>query len=122
MLDVDKLLEKLAEERKVIKGAPFHFAFACVLALLITGGIWYAIFEVTLKLQHETIEAYKNKQELVESAAKHSPSGSLQILTYTKDPNAEKVLPPNTNAPAIAYADAGDNPVFTWSTNFHKWK
>src|SRR6266849_4591042 len=58
---LESLLNRLEKERRVIKGAPIHFSFACLIAVIILGLLWYAAFGTALSLQHSTIEAYKQK-------------------------------------------------------------
>ncbi len=64
----------------------------------------------------------QNEVSTFKSALKASPSQSLQIAIYINDPNAEKVVPLNTNEPALAYSDDGTKAIFTWSIKSQSWK
>ncbi len=101
----------------MIKRIPFHFAGI----VLVTGGLWYVIFRTALELQHSTIEAYRKKLEIIDSVAKSSSSQSSQLMFFTNDPNSEKLIPQNSNAPALAYQSNGGT-MWQWDVKSQSWK
>lgn len=102
----------------MIKGAPISFSIVCIASFLICCGI----FGADLTIKSETIQAYKERLESINSTVKNSPSQSVQTVIYTRDPNAEKLAPPMTNAPALAYTDDGKGGIYTWSVKSQCWK
>ncbi len=119
---LDSLLNRLEKERNVIKGASIHFAAACILSLAISLIICFCLFETALHLDSETIDAYQKSREIFNSSIKASPSQFLQVMSYTNDPTSEKVIPTNTNAPALAYGMDGTKPMFSWDIKSQSWK
>lgn len=112
------LFKLLAKERKVIKGAKLHFAFACLLIFCISAFICYGFFELSLHLKNQTIESYRDRLDSLKDAVKKSPS---QVVIYQEDPNLEKIFPTDTNAPAMAYGE-GAKPTYQWSIKNQRWQ
>lgn len=49
-------------------------------------------------------------------------SGSSQILQYgSSTPSVSRLVPPNPNAPAIAYQSGGTGPTYVWNPVTHTW-
>jgi hypothetical protein len=49
--------------------------------------------------------------------------GSSQILSYTAaNPTVQGLVPPNQNAPAIAYSSTGVGSTYTWNVTTHVWQ
>lgn len=118
MSEIIDLWDRLAREGKVIKGAPISFSIVCIASFLICCGL----FGSDLAMKSETIQSYKDRLDSINSTVKSSPSQSVQTVIYARDPNAEKLTPPMTNDPALAYTDDGKGPIFTWSVKFQCWK
>lgn len=49
-------------------------------------------------------------------------TSAAQILTYEKDPNAEKLRPPSLCVPAIAYSRDISGPIYAWDLDKQLWK
>jgi hypothetical protein len=117
----------------VLVKAPVAVTSVLLLALFLA---WLFIWHVVVPLKDEqlkskqgtidqkqaTIDSYKERQAGLDAAIKSSASGSVQMVIFTNDPNIEKLTPPNTNAPAMAYGDGGDKPTFTWSIKQQAWR
>jgi hypothetical protein len=112
------LLSEIRKEFQVIKNAPFSFSVVCIASFLICWGL----FEADLHLKSETVQAYKERLESINSTIKTSSSQPLQMVNYSSDPNAEKIIPANINQPAIAYSEDGTKPLYTWSVKSQSWK
>ena len=122
----------IAKNRQHLAEAPVAFLSVFLLSIIVA---WFFIWQVVVPLKNEQIaakqgiidqkqaiiEGFKERQTALETAMKSSPSGSVQMLIYTNDPNAEKLTPGNTNGPAFAYPDGGDKPTFTWSIKRQRW-
>jgi hypothetical protein len=110
------LLERLEKERSAIKKAPAHHAIAFALYAGFVTLLCFALFGTALSLRKETIEAYKDRVgELPKEKV-----GVFQLVTFLDDPNAERVFPRETNAPALAYGTNGT--LFLWDIKFQCWK
>lgn len=106
----------------MIKAAPLHFACACLITAIMAGILWYATFSTALSLKTSTIEAYKERFDNFNSALKENSSQSPQVMIYTTDPNAEKLIPQTTNAAALAYRTDGQGALFMWDTKSQSWR
>jgi hypothetical protein len=118
------LFGELVKERKVIKGAKMHFAVACLIAFILIGIFWYAAFSIALGVRRDTIQAYRERFGDLTSQSDKSPQivKTFQVLIYTNDPTAERLVPQATNAAALAYKADGDGPLLLWDTKAQIWK
>lgn len=115
------LLDKLEKEWKVIKKIPIVFASLCALSLLAGTLICYGLFGSVLSLRSATIQAYKDRFGDLNS---DQPKKLFQVLNYSKDPNSEKLIPLETNAPALAYPSGigGSGAMFVWDIKTQSWR
>jgi hypothetical protein len=113
------LLEKLEKESKAIKKAPVHHAIAFALYAGFVTLLCFAWFGAALSLRKETIDAYKDRVGELNQLPKEKV-GVFPLVTFSNDPNAEKVFPKETNAPALGYGTNGT--LFQWDTKSQSWK
>ena len=116
---LDHIFKVLEKEKNMIKKTPFHFTVAVLTAVVIISIAEYSLFRTALTLQSDTIAAYKAKFEAL--GASLGPNGSVQVLTCSKNPNEEKLIPATTNAAAIAYRRNG-SAMFMWDIDSQSWK
>ena len=56
--------------------------------------------------------------------SKKATANPFQVMLYSKDPNAERLVPDATNRPALAYGgtNAAGYSVYLWDTNSQSWQ
>jgi len=117
------LWDKLEKEFKVIKGAPISFALVCGIGAIICYSLLRMEFGNVLALRRETIQAYQEKVGEL-SALPKQRAAVFQVMVYTNDPRSDKLVPQDTNAPALAYpyGEQGPGVTFFWDIKSHNWK
>ena len=106
------------------------------LAIAVLSGfvVWYVtdkIIDKRVENKNATIEQLQNgiraKEATIESLktqldSKTGVNKALQIVVYTNDPNIEGVVPPMTNAGAMAYRTDAQGGLWTWDIKSQKWR
>src|SRR6266404_2765996 len=94
-------VEKLQKEWGVIKKAPISFGIAWACGTVVSFLILYGMFGAALSVRSSTVQAYRDRfGDLTSAKSKQL----FQIVSFTSDPNTEKLTPQEPDLPALAYA------------------
>jgi hypothetical protein len=116
-------------------------AIACLMALSFLAGFSFtyhlvvAAKDATIESLKTNVEGKQSKIELLEKendklnkkiaslpTDEKGKNQTFQVFNYTDDPNAERIKPYPTNAPAIAYDPQGKLPLYIWNVQDQLWK
>jgi hypothetical protein len=119
---LNKLLDRLLTEWRLIRRVPLNFGCVCLLSAVLIFLFFSWAFKETVSVQSGTIRAYKDRFGDLSAQPKVGQTNILaQVLVYTNEPNAERLVPPATNFPAVAYKSDG-GAMFMWDTKSQSWK
>ena len=89
---LDKLLERLEKERKVIKKTPWHFWSACVFAFVSAGILWFLAFSTALAIKSSTVQAYRERYGDLSSSPADDISKLFRIDTITNVVGGKQIV------------------------------
>jgi hypothetical protein len=122
------VIADLPHLKKGWKGALGLFALGLLIGFGFAWGMVVSSKDATIETLTVGIRERDHKIEEMGKELVNSPKSIgksfPQVMIYSKDPNAERVVPDATNRPALAYGgtNASGYSVYLWDTNSQNWQ